>query len=84
MLVFQLKKLTINTNICKIKKEITDHNHDKYVTTPEFNKLTARNFAARLARANLVTKTDFNNELINLNKKINSNKTKNKLVENEF
>ena len=29
----------------------------KYITTPEFNKLT--NFAARLKQANLATKTDF-------------------------
>ena len=31
-------------------------------------------FDARLARANLITKTDFDNEPISLNKKINSNK----------
>ena len=46
------------------------------MTTPEFNKLTEENFAARSAQANLVTKTDFDNKLIKLNKKINSNKTK--------
>ena len=34
---------------------MTDHKHDKYITTPEFNMLTAENFAARLALANLVT-----------------------------
>ena len=43
------------------KKKITDHSHDKYITTPEFDKL-AENFAARLAQANLVTKTDFDNK----------------------
>ena len=50
-------------------KKITDHDHDKCITTPEFNKLTAENFVARLAQPNLVTKADFDNELINLNKK---------------
>ena len=30
--------------------------HSKYVTTPEFNKLTAENFAARLAQSNLASK----------------------------
>ena len=40
--------------------------HDKYITTLEFNKLTAENFAARLAQSNLVTKTDFDDKLINL------------------
>ena len=38
--------------LMKLKKKITDHNHDKYITTPAFNKLTAENSAARLAQAN--------------------------------
>ena len=31
----------------EIEKQIIDHDHDKYITTPEFNKLTANNFAGR-------------------------------------
>ena len=69
MLVIQLKKTDYNTKIYEIEKETTDHNHDKYITTPEFNKLTAETFAARLAQVNLLTKTDFDNKLINFNKK---------------
>ena len=74
-------------------KKIYDHNHDKYITTPELNKLTAESFVTRLAQANLasksdiansVNKTDFNEELKNLNKKVTSNKTKHLLVENEL
>ena len=42
--------------LMKLKKKGTNHNHDKYITTLEFNKLTGENFAARLAQANLVTK----------------------------
>ena len=38
-----------NTKINEIEKKIIDHNHDKYLTTPEFKKLTAENFAARVA-----------------------------------
>ena len=34
------KKLTITQKVKKLKKKITDHNHDKYIATPEFNKLT--------------------------------------------
>ena len=41
-------------------------------------------FNARLVRANLVTKTDFDAKLSNLNRKITSNKTKHLLVENEL
>ena len=78
------KKTEYNTKTNEIEKKITDHNLDKYISTTEFNKLTAENFAARLTQANLATKTEFNNKLINLNKKINSNKTKHILVENEF
>ena len=54
-----VKKTDYNTSISEIEKKLTDHNHDKYITTPEFNKLTAETFAARLKQANLVTKTNF-------------------------
>ena len=39
--------------------KVTDHNHDKYITTPEFNKLTTEDFKARFARADVITKADF-------------------------
>ena len=57
-------------------KKIIDHSHDNCIAPPAFNKLTAENFAARLAQANLITKTNFNAKLSSLNKKITSNKTK--------
>ena len=38
----------------------------------------------RIAQANLITKTDFDAKLSNLNRKITSNKTKHLLVENEL
>ena len=66
------------------RKKYTVHNHDKYIITPEFNKLTAENFAARLAQANLITKTYFDAKLSSLNRKITSNKTKTLLIENEL
>ena len=49
-----------------------------------FNKLTKENFNARLAQAHLVTKTDFDNKLSNLNRIIVSNKTKYLVIENEL
>ena len=54
-----VKKTDSNTKICEIEKKVTNHNHDRYITTPEFIKLTAENFAARLAEANLITKNRF-------------------------
>ena len=77
----------------KLVKLIQYHGHDKQITTPEFNKLTAENVAARLAQANLssknntdafVKKTDFDDKLKNLNKIVTSNKSKHLLVENEL
>ena len=86
VLVIQVKKKTgYNTKIKEIENKFPDHDHDKYITTPEFNKLRAENFLARFAKANLATKsdianclnkTDFDDKLKNLNKKVTSNKTK--------
>ena len=50
------KKKDYNTKINEIEKKITDH--DRYITTQEFNKLTAKNFAARLKQVNLASKND--------------------------
>ena len=60
-------KIDYSTKISDIEKKIIDHNHGKYITTPEFNKLTTENFKGRLAQANLVTKTDFDTKLQGLN-----------------
>ena len=35
------EKTDYDTKITEIKKKLTDHNHDKYITTPEFNTLAA-------------------------------------------
>ena len=52
----------------KIENKITaDHNHDKYITTQEFNEVTSENFTARLEQANLASK----NDIVNFVKKIN-------------
>ena len=53
-----VKKTDYNTKISETEKKITDHDHGKYITTPEFNKLTAENFAARLKQTNLASKNN--------------------------
>ena len=35
MLVIQSKKTDYNAKLNEIEKKVTDHNHDKYITTPE-------------------------------------------------
>ena len=64
-----VKKTDYNTKISEIENKVSDHDHDKYITTSEFNKLTAENFKARLSQANLVTKTYFDAMLRSLNMK---------------
>ena len=49
---------------------MTDFKHNKYVTSSEFNKITAENFAPRLALANLIKRTDFDAKLSSLDRKL--------------
>ena len=71
-----VSKANYNIKITEIEKKLTDHNHDKYITTPEFNTLAADVFNAKLAQANLITKTDFDSKLSNLHRKITKNESK--------
>ena len=57
-----VKTTDYNTKISEIENKITtDHDHDKYGTTQEFNKLTSENFTARVAQTNLASKSDIAN-----------------------
>ena len=82
MLVSYLKKKDNNTKVTDIENKLNNHNHDKFIDTQEFNKLAADVFNARIAQANLITKTDFDAKLLNLNRKITSNKSKHLLKMN--
>ena len=42
-----VKKTDYDTKISDLEKKLTDYNHDKYITTPEFNALAASVFNAR-------------------------------------
>ena len=79
-----VKKTDYDTKISDIEKKITDHNQEKYITTPESNNLAAGVFTARLAQANLVPKTDFDAKLQDISKIITSNKSKHLLFETEL
>ena len=65
-------------------KKLTDHNHDKYITTPKFNTLAADVFNARLAQANLLTKTEFDAKMSSFNRKNTANNTKYLLAKNKL
>ena len=52
---YLVKKVDYKTNIVKIKKDILNNDHDKYISTQEFNKLKSENLDAKLKQANLVS-----------------------------
>ena len=56
MLVIQL---IYDTRITKTEKKLTDYDHGKYITTPEFNILVAEVFDARLKQEDSITGTNF-------------------------
>ena len=43
-------KTNYDTKISELEIKLTDHNHDKYITAPEFNTLSADVFNLRLAQ----------------------------------
>ena len=79
-----VKKTDYETKVTEIENKLNNHNHDKYITTTEFNTLAVDVFNAILSRANLVTKTIFDNTVSSLNSKIAEDKTKNESIENEL
>ena len=79
-----VKKTNYDTKISDLEKKLTDHNHDKYITIPEFNTFAADVFDVTLAQANLITKTDFDAKLLSLKRTITSNESKHLPVENEL
>ena len=79
-----VKKTDCNTKVTEIENKPNNHNHDKYITTPEFHTLAADVFHARLAPENLVSKVIFDNYVSRLDSKIAANETKKESIENEF
>ena len=55
-LILNITDLATDTALTAIENKIPDRS--KYITTAEFNNLTAETFTARLKQANLATKVD--------------------------
>ena len=76
-----VKKTVYNTKISEIDNKIaTDRDHDKYITSQVFNKLTSENFTTILKKANLASRNDIANfvkdgDFDNKLKDVTSNKT---------
>ena len=79
-----VKKTDHNAKVTEIENKLNNHNHNKYITTLEFNTLATDVFNVTLSRTNLVTKTIFDNTVSSLDSNIAINKTKNESIENEL
>ena len=66
-----------------IENRVNDHNHGKYITTPEFDTVAASVFNARLAaQTDLIKRPEFDFKLKGISDRVTKNKTKHLLVEN--
>ena len=80
-----VKQTDYNIKISEIENKVNEPNHDKYITTPEFNIMAADVFKARLAaQTDLIRKPDFDLKLKGVSVRVTKNKTKYLLVENEL
>ena len=79
-----VNKTNYDTKITEIENKLNNHNHNQHIDTQEFNKSTTDVFNARLAQANLITKTEFDSRFSGLNRKNTANQSKYLLVENEL
>ena len=64
-----VKKAEYNTKVNETERKLLIIVMMNTLLLQNWVKLTAENFAARLTQANLAKKTDFDDKLINLNKK---------------
>ena len=69
MLVVLFKKQIMTQKLVKLKKNSLIIIMINILQLPQFNTLAADVFNARLARANLMTKTNFDAKLSSLNRK---------------
>ena len=45
-----MKKTDYNIKVTEIENKLNNHNHEKYITTPEFNTLAADVFNTRFSQ----------------------------------
>ena len=70
-----------NTKLSEIENKVNNHNHGKYITTPEFYTMAADAFKARLAaQTDLIRKPDSDSRLKKVSDRVTKNKAKHLLV----
>ena len=76
ILVIYLNKSTMTLKLQTLKRNLVIIIMRNILILKSFNKLTTDVFNARIAQANLITKTDFEAKLSSLNREITGNKSK--------
>ena len=84
MLVIYLNKETMTLKLQTLKRNLVIIIMRNKLILKSFNKLATDVFNARIAQANLITKTDFEAKLSSLNREITGNKSKHLLIGNEL
>ena len=70
------QKTNYDTKISDLEKKITDHDHDKYITTSEINALATNVANTKITQTNLATKTNFDINVLSIDSKITATKSK--------
>ena len=76
MLVIYLNKETMTLKLQTLKRNLVIIIMRNILILKSFNKVATDVFNARIAQANLITKTDFEAKLSSLNREITGNKSK--------
>ena len=71
--MLDVSNLVKKSKVTETENKLNNHNHDKYITSPEFNTLAADVFNVRLAKEDLVVKTNFDNTISSLDSKFAEN-----------
>ena len=71
--MLDVSNLVKKSKVTETENKLNNHNHDKYITSPEFNTLAADVFNVRLAKEDLVVKTNFDNTTSSLDSKFAEN-----------
>ena len=71
--MLDVSNLVKKSKVTETENKLNNHNHDKYITSPEFNTLAADVFNVRLAKEDLVVKTNIDNTISSLDSKFAEN-----------
>ena len=71
--MLDVSNLVKKSKVTETENKLINHNHDKYITSPEFNTLAADVFNVRLAKEDLVVKTNIDNTISSLDSKFAEN-----------